>query len=90
MKYLNANEVFPKELLLEIQKYVSGKAVYIPNLNNERKKWGQSTGARNAILERNYDMKVKMKSGSSIEELSNEYNLSFETIKKIVYKKNNN
>ena len=90
MKYLNANEVFPKELLLEIQKYVSGKAVYVPNSENERKKWGQSTGIRNAISKRNYEMKVKMKKGFSIEELSKEYNLSFETIKKIVYKKNDN
>jgi Mor family transcriptional regulator len=90
MKYLNANEVFPKELLLEIQKYVSGKAVYVPNLENERIKWGQNTGARDAILKRNYEIKEKMRKGFSIEELSNEYNLSFESIKKIVYKKNDN
>lgn len=38
MKYRNASEIFPDELLREIQKYSSGELVYIPE--KEEKKDG--------------------------------------------------
>ncbi len=44
MKYRNASEVLPDELIKEIQKYTSGEAIYIPS-HQERKKWGSGSGA---------------------------------------------
>ena len=45
MKYRNASEIFPDELLREIQKYSSGELVYIPE-KEEKKGWGAVSGAR--------------------------------------------
>ena len=41
MKYENAKDIFPEDLLRQIQRYVSGKLIYIPSLE-EKKKLGRS------------------------------------------------
>lgn len=33
MKYINANVILPEKLIEEIQKYIQGKYIYIPNKN---------------------------------------------------------
>lgn len=43
MKYRNASDILPDELLKELQKYASGETLYIPS-NIERKKWGMILG----------------------------------------------
>ncbi|BCN30743.1 hypothetical protein bsdtb5_20380 [Anaeromicropila herbilytica] len=40
MKYLNALNVFPDELLVEIRKYISEGFLYIPGTDT-RKEWGE-------------------------------------------------
>lgn len=85
MKYRNASEILPDNLLKEIQKYTSGEAIYIPQVN-ERQKWGQSSGARRYYEERNEKIYTRYKEGVSMEELSKEFCLSVESIRKIVYK----
>lgn len=85
MKYKNASEVLPDKLLREIQKYVNGETIYIPN-TKLRKKWGEGSGARAFFETRNKEIKEKFENDTSIYELSEKYCLSVETIKKIVYK----
>lgn len=86
MKYLNASDILPDELLQEIQKYAQGKALYIPS-NNERKKWGEGSGARGYYERRNEEIRKKFATKDVlIEELANTYCLSVETIRKILYK----
>ncbi len=85
MKYRNASDILPDELLKEVQKYVSGETLYIPG-NMERKKWGHGSGARSFYKQRNEEIKNKYFHGTSIYELAEEYCLSVETIRKIVYK----
>ncbi|MFS1516284.1 CD3324 family protein [Bacillus sp. SM2101] len=53
MKYINANHVLPDQLILEIQKYVQGQVVYIPNTEGVRKKWGENSGNREYLNCRN-------------------------------------
>lgn len=48
MKYIKANNIFPKELLKQIQEYVQGELIYIPNSEGVRKKWGEKSGYRSA------------------------------------------
>ncbi|MCL2123721.1 MAG: CD3324 family protein [Desulfovibrionaceae bacterium] len=84
MKYRKASEVLPDELLREVQKYVSGEALYFPKYK-ERKKWGESTGARVYYKERNNEIREKHAAGASIEALADQYSLSVESIRKIVY-----
>lgn len=88
MRYVNALEVIPEELLKEVQKYVSGGLIYVPQLEEKRKLWGESTGSRQDLMIRNAEIKQKFQSGIDIEELAITYSLAYETIKKIVYKKN--
>lgn len=85
MKSKNAADVLPDELLRELQKYVSGESLYIPS-DKERKKWGSGSGARKFYAQRNEEIQYKFFHNMSIEELAEEYNLSTETIRKIVYK----
>lgn len=86
MKYLNASDILPDKLLREVQKYADGKALYIPK-NNQRRKWGEGSGARNFYEERNEKIRAKYASNTSMEVLAEEYCLTVETIRKIVYKK---
>lgn len=85
MKYKNAYDILPDELLREVQKYISGEALYIPK-EKERRKWGESSGAKNFFSQRNEEIRNKFFQKVSIEKLAEEYCLSTETIRKIVYK----
>ena len=85
MKYKNASDVLPEDLLREVQKYAAGKTLYFPK-DTERKKWGEGTGAREYFRERNEQIQQKYLQKMSIEHLADEYGLSVETIRKIVFR----
>jgi len=87
MKYKNADSVFPAALLLEIQKYMQDGMVYIPKAKEKHKKWGENTGSRKYIAERNDKIRRKFQISNNICTLAAEYNLAVETVKKIVYSK---
>lgn len=85
MAYVKATAILPEKLISEIQKYVQGEMIYIPRPEPTRKKWGTRSGTRKLIDERNAKMKKAFKNGQSIDQLADEYYLSVETVKKIVY-----
>lgn len=86
MKYRNASDIFPDELLKEMQKYASGEVVYIPAAE-QRKTWGARTGARVFYEQRNEEIRYKYKKEHRrVDELAEEYSLSVETIRKILYR----
>lgn len=87
MAYLNATTILPEKLISEIQKYVQGETIYIPKLESTHQKWGTCSGTRKLIDDRNAFIKRAFKNGRTIDQLANEYYLSIETIKKIVYSK---
>lgn len=82
---MNANKVLPEKLILEIQKYVQGETLYIPKQETEHRKWGTLSGGRKQLDNRNLAIRKSFKSGITIEQLAEEYFLSIDTIKKIVY-----
>ena len=86
MNYRNAQDIFPENLLKQIQRYVSGETIYIP-AKNEKKAWGESSGYRAYLAKRNQSMKEDFADGLTIEELSEKYCLSFDSVKHIVYTK---
>ena len=86
MQYKNAKEVLPPSLLKEMQKYIQGDLLYIPKAKNERAAWGELSGSRAWIAERNEEIYRLYESGKSFEELEQVYHLSIDTIRKIVYK----
>lgn len=87
MKYMKANECLPEHLLLEIQKYVCGEFIYIPAPLGSRKKWGENSGIRRELQLRNEKIRHYFREGATIDQLSEQYCLSVDSIKKIVYKK---
>ncbi|MGI6192060.1 MAG: CD3324 family protein [Christensenellales bacterium] len=85
MRYRNASDVLPDELLKEIQKYASGETLYIPS-STERKKWGDDTGARKFYTQRNEEIRRRYYNKESIDQLAEAFCLSPETVRKIVYR----
>lgn len=87
MKYVNAESIFPVELLNEIQKYVNGEMVYVPISKGSRKKWGENSGSKTYLNDRNHEIRQQFSVGIKIDQLSDRFFLSRDSIKKIVYLK---
>lgn len=90
MQYKNAKEVLPPSLLKEMQKYIQGDLIYIPKAKKERAAWGEVSGSRELIAKRNEEIFQLYNEGKSFEELEQKFHLSFDTIRKIIYKMRNN
>lgn len=85
MKYRNAAEFLPDRLLRELQKYAPGEIVYVPS-PQARKNWGENSGARRFYTQRNEEIRLKYDQGVPIPALAEEYSLSLETIRRILYR----
>jgi len=86
MKYRNASEILPDKLLKELQKYAPGEMIYVPSAKG-RKKWGSGTGSRHFYEQRNEEIRFKFfQQGVLMDALCEEYGLSDETIRKILYR----
>ena len=85
MAYTNAEDILPLELLCEIQKYVQGAQIYIPQMKNTKLGWGMKNGTREMLENRNRQIRSRKKQGWSIEDLADFYHLSSDTIRKILY-----
>ena len=46
MSYINVDDVLPKTLVREIQKYVDGQLLYIPRKNGSSLSWGEKNGTK--------------------------------------------
>lgn len=86
VNYENAGDVLPEQLLKEVKKYAAGKLLYIP-LEKEKKAWGEVSGYRHFLVRRNQLILNMFIHDVEIRELSKEFCLSEETIKRIVYSK---
>ena len=86
MKYKNAAEILPPELLQEVQCYIEGELLYIPR-SNSKQEWGAVSGSKKFYLERNYQIKELFHNGKSVEELAVKFGVSSSTIKKIISQK---
>ena len=85
LRYRNANDIFPDELLAEIQKYSSGELIYIPESAEKKKGWGEKSGSRHFYIKRNAEIRKKHGEGKSIAELADEFALSTDSIRRILY-----
>lgn len=84
-KHTNARDILPEHLILEIQKYVKGQNIYIPQ--NERKQWGAGTGIREKIQKRNEEIYRLYSGGKDIASLATLFYLSEERIRGIIYER---
>ena len=84
MRYHRAQDIFPAELLLEIQKYVDGEYIYIPKLETNKKAWGENTLSKQETCTRNSAIYLDYQSGMGTLALSNKYFLSQKSIQRIL------
>lgn len=87
MKYRNANEILPVGLVEELQKYVQAGYIYIPAKTKEHKSWGELSGYRKELGDRNRKIVSDYRQGVPVEELAELYHLSVYAIRKIIYQK---
>lgn len=87
MNYRNAQDIFPEQLLKQIQRYVSGETIYIPASEQKKKVWGESSGYRAYLAKRNQAIRDDFAEGCDIDSLSDKYCLSVDSVKHIVYTK---
>jgi RimJ/RimL family protein N-acetyltransferase len=85
MKYRNATELLPLQLLQELQEYMQGETIYVPKV--KRKSWGEGTGAKLFYSKRDADVRKHYSHGVNLNKLSEEYFISEDAVKKIIYKK---
>ena len=66
MTYLNGKDILPEELFIQVQEYCAGELIYIPKKDGTRQSWGNSTGIRKELDERNQMIREKKKNGCSL------------------------
>ena len=83
MSYKKASEILPNHLIEEIQKYVDGGLVYFPK-KSEKVGWGAANGTRETLSLRNLEIQTLYGQGETVDQLSKQFCLSEESIRKIV------
>lgn len=84
MKYINAKNILPAALLNELQQYVQGTVIYVPENSVCRASWGQINGTREQYLIRNEEISQIYDEGVPVAEIALRFHLSEYSIKKIV------
>ena len=87
MKYFNAQVILPDALVKELQAYVQGEYIYVPVEQEQQKRWGEVSGYRHELEQRNHQIKAEYQNGISMERLSEKYCLSVYAVRKIIYQK---
>ncbi len=81
MSYINANDILPKELINEIQKYVQGVNLYIPKIPDKKK---TESRYKKELYKRNIEIYEMFQSGNKVSELAKMYWLSDKSIYRIL------
>ena len=84
MKYINAQDVLPEELLKKLQEYADGKYLYIPRKEANHKAWGEKSGIKRYLKIRNNEIYEKYIKGTTVYELTQTYYLSEKSIRRII------
>ncbi|RDY29331.1 DNA-binding response regulator [Romboutsia weinsteinii] len=84
MKYEKAQNILPKDIIELLQEYIDGGYLYIPRKSDNKKVWGETSGLKSELKERNIEIFNKYSKGLSVRELSKEYYLSENSIRRII------
>lgn len=87
MKYIKADSVLPIALVEELQSYIQGGYIYVPSRKDSKKKWGELSGCRDEIEQRNRKIRKDYQQGKGVDELADTYYISVHSIRKIIYEK---
>jgi len=84
MRYKNAKDILPKDVLALIQLYTDGEYIYIPRKTGKRKHWGENTNSKNETQIRNEKVYSQYKLGQKVKDLALEHFLSEKSIQRII------
>ncbi|EFU40362.1 hypothetical protein PVOR_19729 [Paenibacillus vortex V453] len=84
MKYEKALDILPEHIVKTIQHYIDGSYIYIPRKSENRKSWGEQTGVKKALNNRNQMILESYVKGDSIQALSERYYLTEPSIRRII------
>ncbi len=84
MSYIKADEVLPQNIIEIIQQYIDGENIYIPKKESGRVGWGEKTGTRKEIYNRNVLIYKDYKNGAKVSALAEQYYLSDKSIQRII------
>lgn len=87
MNYINAKDLLPDALVKELQRYIQGGYLYVPADQAQQKRWGEVSGYRQELQQRNRQIVEAFRNGTSMDELAEKYFLSVSAIRKIIYQK---
>ena len=85
MKYVNAKDVLPKELIEQLQDYVQGYYVYIPKKEDTIKSPDKKTDYRIELEKRNAHIYLKHLQNWSHGQIAKLYHLSLPSIRRIIF-----
>lgn len=84
MRYKNATQHLPKELLEQVQQYADGEFLYIPRIKGAKREWGAKTATRRELRARNERIYKEYLAGERADALSRRYFLSVKSIQRII------
>ncbi|QUH21368.1 CD3324 family protein [Alkaliphilus sp. B6464] len=84
MKYEKAQNILPEDVIELIQQYIEGGYLYIPVKRKNKKAWGENSGAKDSLKERNREIFDLYNQGISIKELAEQYYLTEYSIRRII------
>lgn len=90
MSYIKAEEVLPQNIIHIIQQYIDGENIYIPKKDCNRVGWGEKTGTKNELYQRNVLIYQDYLNGIKVSAIAERYFLSDKSIWRIIrYMKKN-
>lgn len=84
MKYEKAQNILPRDIIELIQQYVDGGYLYIPRKSESKKSWGENSGIKSSLKKRNNEIYNKYSNGVSIRDLSEQFYLTEDSIRRII------
>ncbi|MBW6410865.1 CD3324 family protein [Clostridium weizhouense] len=84
MKYEKAQNILPQDIIELIQQYMDGGYLYIPRKSESKKSWGENSGIKSSLKKRNNEIYNKYSSGVSVKDLSKQFYLTEESIRRII------
>ena len=84
MRYLKAQNILNEELVEIIQQHIDGVYLYIPRKVENKKPWGESSGIKQELIERNRKIYNEFMNGTPINSIAESYYLTDVTIRRII------
>ncbi len=84
MRYLKAQNILDEKLVEAIQQHIDGVYLYIPRKVENKKPWGETSGIKQELIDRNSRIYNEFMAGTSIHSIAESWFLTEHTIRRII------